>query len=407
MTDTAENFIDALNRTKDALPKLNDEDFPREWLLRVLEVEWAKYTSEAQHINQSDDLVLKGRQALEALRATESNWIGGPLREFLLAYRAVAQLELLSSKEGRSLAIKTDGRRLTMQGRFAGAKQSPMMVNTAKHVRYVPLIEDMLSDPGASRAVVDAFADRINAHKRSLGATHLCFVEKEFGPVGAILMLESLVRATQLKACIFRDGHWSDRAVIAGQIPSSSDRVVIVYDLVDTGSGIRYVAQKLMALCKARTVAAQVLFQFKGNRKMFEIKYSNEHPSICVESFALHDETVPALDQISIRMDPNRAIMDDRGQVIFESAIKTEAALSGDSDVPHGVAPRTRERLDMHRRDVDPVRSWTKRLRSYFKGRSAEREEAREFLKQQEIYYEKSWLEYVAEAKRKTDKTSS
>lgn len=61
---------------------------------------------------------------------------------------------------------------------------------------------------------------------------------------------------------IYREGSWLPRAQLAGSIPSSEAKILIVYDLVVTGTGIRDTIYELKRLHGLTVAAALVLFSY-------------------------------------------------------------------------------------------------------------------------------------------------
>jgi hypothetical protein len=134
------------------------------------------------------------------------------------------------------------------------------------YAETVAIIERTLSDPTVGPQLVGAFAERLEILRRELKVDHLAFIEKEAGPVGAITMLTSLVDATKLPACVYREKHWFERGAIGGKPPKTGSRVAIVYDLIVTGSALVRAAKRIRELTGATTVATVVLCGYGARR---------------------------------------------------------------------------------------------------------------------------------------------
>ena len=124
---------------------------------------------------------------------------------------------------------------------------------------FVPILEESLAEPGYGPSLTDAFADKLDQHKKKYKISTLCFVEKVAGPIGALAMLQSMVEKTGLPACIYREHYLAERTRFSGREPGPKDKVAIVYDLFVTGNGLKNVREALRHDYKCEAVSATVL----------------------------------------------------------------------------------------------------------------------------------------------------
>lgn len=263
-----EDPIGSLVQDNHRLLNASDSEFAHLWLHKILHAELCRYSMENAYINLESKDYLKARRALAELEASR-DWINPLLREFLVACRQTAKApQLAIGQEVRQ--VKANGTTVPVRGRKA-LGTSLFWVSRNK-ANYLPLVEENASNPEYSRGLLKAYASRINELKETAGVTHLCFIEKEMGPIGTLSMLSSLVIETNLPACIYRETHWAPTLALVGDKLSKKDRIAIVYDLLVTGAGIGGAADFLKDRTGADTVAAVILCGYGQKRATFKSK---------------------------------------------------------------------------------------------------------------------------------------
>jgi len=131
---------------------------------------------------------------------------------------------------------------------------------------FVPILEDSLLDPELGQSVVDAFAAQVRELADDADIHCLGFIEKTMGPVGAILLAPILTQAVGLPGFVFREGYWTPRNQLAGPFtPNKNQRVLLIYDLMVSGGGLRHAAQILDQNFGVQTSGAVVLMSYDKN----------------------------------------------------------------------------------------------------------------------------------------------
>jgi orotate phosphoribosyltransferase len=296
-TDMTALRDDPVRYTTDAKRELTtdarDDQYARRWLLWELSLELQKYFFEYYYIDLESDALSSALKTFGELDAS-SDWVHPKLSRYLVACKRTAELGALPSRHV-PLNVRHNGTAFTLNGRVPLADPRHARVSKKDSVKYITVLEETLAHPAYCAQMVDAFAHHLSQLVAAHGVTHLCFVEKEFGPVGALLLFAPLVTATKLPACIFRETHLAQRSAIAGQPPQASARVAVVYDLVVSGSGIRHVAEALQER-GATTVAAQVMFSFA--KKGEPIAYNSGAQTIHLSSLAYYDDLTSEIDAL-------------------------------------------------------------------------------------------------------------
>jgi hypothetical protein len=89
----------------------------------------------------------------------------------------------VATSEGDILAI-TDHDQLHLK--FKCAQNNDLIPVSSSYHRYIPILEDNLADPKRVTKIIDIYANKIIELQKTHGISHLCFVEKPAGPVGAL-----------------------------------------------------------------------------------------------------------------------------------------------------------------------------------------------------------------------------
>jgi hypothetical protein len=232
-------------------------DFVKTFLLYALSGELLRYSIE-------DDAV-DIRPLTEEIVRTVNQFIKGDFEKGLFGLEAVLRKLSLATPVptgDSNIVATTNHEELHFKVKFA--RSNNLIPVSSSYHKYIPILEDNLADPKLVTRIIDVYTRNIIELKETHGISYLCFVEKPAGPVGALPLLASLVDRVGLPAFIYRENCWLPRAQLAGSIPSPDAKILIVYDLVVTGTGIRDTIQELRRLHGLRVAAALVLFAY-GN----------------------------------------------------------------------------------------------------------------------------------------------
>lgn len=282
-------FVSALQQIGSLTPFLHGEpsarQFAKAWILQSLATEFLRNVIEDDYVDL-DPVRRKFSSAVLDLVGRD-DWIDNTLEEILRSCRSVADAQVLAER------VVLHGDRFDASYRVAQAGRP--LIPVSKHsYAAVPILEDSVTDPALVGGVIDAFCRHINLFRDTDGITCLCFIEKDVGPVGAIGMLASLVRELKLPACIYRSGYWSPHAKLAGHRPIPTDRVVLVYDLLVSGDGIREAADDLKTCYGVTVVAAIVLLAYT---RQSEIKTA-DGMSIRIDALQRYDDIAGHFEQV-------------------------------------------------------------------------------------------------------------
>ncbi|MGA8611300.1 MAG: hypothetical protein WB760_06230 [Xanthobacteraceae bacterium] len=276
----AKNTIADLCDSREVLKFGDADNFARKWILRTLFVELEKINFEDDQTDRTSKAYNEARALLEKL-TTNRDWLHADLVKFLESYHNTAR-----APEIETIRVPKP---IPANGHAAATIVFRVPVEENKFLQVsdlladlVPVMEDTLADPLLCKDLEKAFIERLQSLIKECGITHLCFIEKEVGPIGALLMFSAVVSATGLPACVFREANWPPRAAIAGRPPKPTDRVAFVYDLIVSGVGIASAAKSLFDLTGADTCAAMVLFRYGVGQEI----QGKDGKSIRVESLA-------------------------------------------------------------------------------------------------------------------------
>jgi hypothetical protein len=241
--------IKHLAESKRALDSASGTDYATNWFLRTFFIELTKHTIEDRYVDVRSSKVKDAIGAMTELCNTRE-WAHPKLVRALTALKELSSLAPERFKFARKRVAD-----VTVVERIAEGQDPFQISNRAS--RVVPIMEDSLGDPASCSSLIEAFAARVTTLKNELGVTHLLFIEKEIGPVGALPIMAALVAATNLPACVFRESF--DQLQPSLDQPGANARVAIVYDMLVSGDGIKNVADRVREDVGASTVAAVVL----------------------------------------------------------------------------------------------------------------------------------------------------
>lgn len=137
--------------------------------------------------------------------------------------------------------------------------------------RELPILDDTVTDPRFAAGAIAGYAQKVAEARERFGVSYLIFIDKNFGPVGALGMISSVVNATGLPATIYRERKWSKNADFVGYKPQPGDRGVIVYDLVNTGAAIRNATRRVYEAFASEVCAAAVLYNLRRDVETVEV----------------------------------------------------------------------------------------------------------------------------------------
>jgi hypothetical protein len=240
---------------------LSLEDFPKAWILYVLTGDLLKYSIEDDYVDVN--VLRPALQSLSKLLLRE-DWIDADLYKCIQIGSEVGKQRPLEPIHVSVSGKNAVDREAIFKAWIANPDQ-PIPVSSSFQ-KLIPILELNVADPEWVQGVVNGFESYLRRLRDKDGITHLCFVWKEAGPVGAISMLSSLVERVKLPACIYRLGYWSRRSRVTGSLPQAGDRVAIVYDLLVTGDGVRRIAENLKKDMEVTVAGAVVLLGY-GERK--------------------------------------------------------------------------------------------------------------------------------------------
>lgn len=162
-------------------------------------------------------------------------------------------------------------------------RESEIPVSTSSFP-LVPIIEQTIAEPNLCIGLSDAYASLIGEFVQENSVDKLCFVEKSVGPIGALGLMSTLVEKTGIPACVYRERYFADRGKISGSDIIPNSRLLLIYDLIVSGQGLRGVARNLKDHFEAEAVGAVVLFNFSDRRHI------DSAPPLETKSIAMYSE---------------------------------------------------------------------------------------------------------------------
>lgn len=137
-------------------------------------------------------------------------------------------------------------------------------------VRSLPVLDDTITDADLSRGLIDAYVAAIRVAQRDFDVSFLAFIDKNFGPIGALGLIAALTERTGLPAVVYRERKWSKKADFSTYRPKPGQKGVIVYDLVNTGAAIRAASERISEEFAATISAAVVLYNLSADTTVVE-----------------------------------------------------------------------------------------------------------------------------------------
>src|SRR5207244_1195596 len=120
--------------------------------------------------------------------------------------------------------------------RFSFAKPGYCFVSSLKLRTFFPNINESLADDRIRAQLLDAHSNLITKLRSDIKIDRLGFIDKAFGPLGAVEMRPILCEQTRLPSVIFRSYSWrrDKQPVSAGRI-LKGDRICVIYDVGISG----------------------------------------------------------------------------------------------------------------------------------------------------------------------------
>lgn len=145
---------------------------------------------------------------------------------------------------------------------FSLAKPGYCFVSSRRLRTFFPNINEMLCDHDKSNIVVREYLEAIRCVHSQTRIDRLCFIDKAFGPPGALELGPAIYNAIQVPSMIYRSYSWrrAHQPVCAGQI-KTGESLCVLYDAGITGGLILDFAD-YAASQGAQTTAAVVFFDF-------------------------------------------------------------------------------------------------------------------------------------------------
>ena len=186
-------------------------------------------------------------------------------------------------------------------------------------------LDSIICDKLTSRIVGDLFKNKIDEVKQKYNISKLCFIEKRYGAVGALLLLSELVKNSGCEAMIYRPRHWNTLCQIYGKRPKKGEKICLIYDLAFTGGALYDAAMYLQGKpFNAKVPSAIVLYDygFTAREKLSTIGVSLE--SLITFSYKEFREKEAA--EYSKALEELRSLWDQR-KITFEEYNKKSLAI--------------------------------------------------------------------------------
>lgn len=282
------------------------DEFPEHWIRWFLWGALQRQSLEAHLIDQSNPAYLAAIDSFTALDKSRE-WITPELREFLINLGRVIGLEELDY-ELRPKTIYSNGIDVKMLERHVSHKYVKV---SDRNVHSIPVVDDTFSRAHLCRDLVELFTKRLESLCQETDATHLLFIEKEYGPIGAVLMYTSLVSSLGMSACILREMHLGDRFFV-GELPTEDDKVVIVYDLCVSGQGLSYAATLLADTYGSHTVGALVFEKYSAQDTLSYTTQAQDKNVFRLDSLSVNNDD-PHVDnqQLQANASPIGGVVED------------------------------------------------------------------------------------------------
>lgn len=230
-----------------------DDVFGQAALVRFLTQELLRYAIEDEGIDVRDE-------APRVAEAFSRYFQTSDQTALMSAYESIVRKTPI---EVRKVLMRAPDHGICVYASMPVASDQLIPVSTSTYP-IVPVLEETLADPQFCGDLVSVYASTIEQIRSHVHIDRLCFIEKAVGPVGALGLLSSLVDQTCLPAFVYRQRYFTDRGRVSGSRPSQGDSVVLIYDLVVSGHGLKQAAENLERKFQVKVVGAVVLLNYTG-----------------------------------------------------------------------------------------------------------------------------------------------
>jgi hypothetical protein len=228
---------------------------PNQWVQLTTAIDALRSLLEDSYVDWTDGLAAE----VERVQATAAEDTDALIS---LVIR-IAQLEPLPyATELRPIPCGTTKARYRLRHAYEGNRG--FLLSTGE-VRSLPVLDDTLTDGRLAPGLIDAYVAAVRLAQSQFGVTYLAFIDKNFGPIGALGLVAALTEKTGLPAVVHRERKWSKKADFSAFRPDPGEKGVIIYDLVNTGAAIRAASERIAEEFAAKISAAIVLFNLSSD----------------------------------------------------------------------------------------------------------------------------------------------
>ena len=254
--------------------------------IRLITQELLKYAIEDEGIDIRDE-------ASAIADAFQSYFERGKLEKIYRVYNRIIHKEPIAV---RKVELRSPSWEVRVKASMPIDPRQQIPVSSASYP-IVPILEETLADFRLAAPLADAYARAVEilSHRNSPEA--LCFIEKAIGPVGALGLFGALVERTNLHAFVFRQRYFRKRGRLSGHVPQRGAQVILVYDLVVSGYGLRTAAKNLEESFGIHVIGAVVLFNY-GNSDSIKFEADDREYEFPVISIFHYSEVESEILQI-------------------------------------------------------------------------------------------------------------
>lgn len=175
------------------------------------------------------------------------------------------------------------------------------------------------------RAISNRYARKIKEiREREPGIDRLAFIEKDFGTIGALLFMSSIVSRTGIDAIIIRLRKEISLGSVKGASRTSQNAVIIVSDVLTSGEGIEKAAETIKEY-GAKVPYAVVLFdREQGGRQRLE-RLGIKVETILTRGQLIQTGIVPDEPEVDFSLEEDVIAPSQRKVKEFEEALSPES----------------------------------------------------------------------------------
>jgi orotate phosphoribosyltransferase len=263
--------------------------FAQGLIIQLLVDEFLKCCIEDDYVNFDHDHDQIKKSLLYLLN--EIDWLNPEMENFLKTYRKIVNNALPTPCK---FELTDDGSPIA-EFSFKEPGQPDFFVSSRKFP-LIAVLERSLANPLYAREIESRFLKKLKDIRESINITALCFVEKVYGPIGALGLLSSLVKGSELPALIYREGYWKRETRLTGYKPKPGDQICIIYDALVTGGAILNVSKFIEKIHKAKVVSAIVFFEYNKEIKAEEsLKKKGIHLEV-IGSYRKYESEIKTLE---------------------------------------------------------------------------------------------------------------